>query len=170
LPDDYYGQLGVGAERVTHNLPKVCSFNIKVGYVSCGDDHTVFVSAPSEGAYVYAMGNNAEGKLGVGSVKNMNCIVPTLVEGIRGISKVSCGGSHTLALSLTGEAYSWGQAYYGALGVNTNKNQIKPIQVPGLDFVTDISAGGRHSLFLTEVSKVFACGDASQGQLGLQLQ
>jgi alpha-tubulin suppressor-like RCC1 family protein len=114
--------LGVGSERVTHNLPKVCSFNIKVANVSCGDDHSVFVSAPHEGAYVYAMGNNAEGKLGVGSVKSMNCNVPTLVEGIRGIAKVSCGGSHTLALSLTGEAFAWGQAYYGALGINTGKN------------------------------------------------
>lgn len=77
--------------------------------VSCGEDHTVFVSSPQEGSYVYAMGNNADGKLGVGSAaSSMTCNVPTLVEGIRGISKVSCGDSHTLALSLTGEAYSWG--------------------------------------------------------------
>ena len=41
--DDYYGQLGVGSEKVIHNLPKVCSFNIVVTDASCGDEHTVFV-------------------------------------------------------------------------------------------------------------------------------
>ena len=90
--------------------------------VSCGEDHTVFISSPQEGSYVYAMGNNADGKLGIGSMQNMNCNVPTLVEGIRGIAKVCCGGSHTLAMSLTGEAYSWGQAYYGALGIDASQN------------------------------------------------
>ena len=115
------------------------------------------------------MGNNAEGKLGVGSVKSINCNVPTLVEGIRGISKVSCGGSHSLALSFGGEVYAWGQAYYGALGINTTKNQITPVRVPDLESVTEISAGGRHSLFITEGAKVYGCGDASQGQLGMQL-
>jgi X-linked retinitis pigmentosa GTPase regulator len=50
-----------------HNLPKVCSFNIIVKQVSCGEEHTVFVSG--EGGYVYAMGNNADGKLGINNHK-----------------------------------------------------------------------------------------------------
>ena len=28
--DDYFGQLGVGNDRVTHAVPKVCSFNILI--------------------------------------------------------------------------------------------------------------------------------------------
>ena len=28
--DDYYGQLGVGFERTSHAIPKVCSFNIMI--------------------------------------------------------------------------------------------------------------------------------------------
>jgi len=28
--DDYFGQLGIGEERVTHSTPKVCSFNIHI--------------------------------------------------------------------------------------------------------------------------------------------
>ncbi len=65
--DDYYGQLGVGVERTSHSIPKVCSFNIQITSVSCGEDHTVFVSSPSEGGYVYAMGSNADSKLGIGT-------------------------------------------------------------------------------------------------------
>ena len=63
--DDYYGQLGVGNQRCIHSLPKVCSFNILVKQVSCGDEHTVFVSG--DGGFVYAMGNNQDGKLGIGN-------------------------------------------------------------------------------------------------------
>ena len=62
--DDYYGQLGVGFEKTQHPLPKVCSFNIMIRQVSCGEDHTAFIVEPS--GQVYAMGNNQDGKLGVG--------------------------------------------------------------------------------------------------------
>ena len=104
--DDYYGQLGVGSEKVIHNLPKVCSFNIVVTDVSCGEEHTVFVQG--DGGYVYAMGSNNEGKLGTGNPEMRSCNVPTLVDGISGIKKVACGTSHTLALSDDGQVYAWG--------------------------------------------------------------
>lgn len=45
--DDYYGQLGVGFEKTQHPLPKVCSFNILIRQVSCGEDHTAFIVEPS---------------------------------------------------------------------------------------------------------------------------
>ena len=106
--DDYFGQLGIGEERVTHSAPKVCSFNIHIAQVSCGDDHTVFVSSMNEGGYVYAMGSNTDSKLGIGNSEIRSVNVPTLVEGICNISKVSCGNSHTLALGADGSAYSWG--------------------------------------------------------------
>ena len=63
--DDYYGQLGVGCEKVIHNLPKICSFNIIVTDVSCGEEHTIFVQG--DGGFVYAMGSNSEGRLGTGN-------------------------------------------------------------------------------------------------------
>lgn len=133
--DDYYGQLGVGCERVIHNLPKVCSFNIMVKQVSCGEEHTVFVSG--EGGYVYAMGNNADGKLGIGNDAQSSCNVPTLVEGIFNIKKVACGMSHTLAVSENGIAYAWGQSFYGALGISAQKgataeNVFSPKQIMSL--------------------------------------
>jgi alpha-tubulin suppressor-like RCC1 family protein len=48
-------------------MPKVCSFNIHIAQVACGDDHTVFVSSPEDGGYVYSMGSNIDGKLGLGN-------------------------------------------------------------------------------------------------------
>ena len=62
--DDYHGQLGIGYEKTSHTVPKVCSFNIQIAGVSCGEDHTAFIVKPT--GQVYCMGNNSEGKLGVG--------------------------------------------------------------------------------------------------------
>ncbi len=45
--DDYHGQLGVGFDKSAHPIPKVCSFNIVIRQVSCGEDHTAFVVEPS---------------------------------------------------------------------------------------------------------------------------
>ena len=113
--DDYFGQLGVGSERVIHNLPKVCSFNVIVHNVSCGEEHSCFVAG--DGGFVYAMGSNSEGKLGIGDPSRQVCNVPTLVEGVYNAKKVSCGLSHTLAVDYDGHVFAWGQSFYGALGI-----------------------------------------------------
>lgn len=135
--DDFYGQLGVGSDKVIHNLPKVCSFNIVVTDVSCGEEHTVFVQG--DGGYVYAMGSNSEGRLGTGNPEIRSCNVPTLVDGLSNIRKVSCGSSHSLALSEDGKAYAWGQAFYGALGIAPNErgaleNATRPYLLPAEAF------------------------------------
>lgn len=54
------------------------------------------------------MGNNAEGKLGVGIQTLKHSTVPCLVEGLTGIRKVACGAAHTLALSDNGQVFSFG--------------------------------------------------------------
>lgn len=63
------------------------------------------------------MGSNADCKLGIGSSDVRSVNVPTLVEGICNIVKVTCGNSHTIALGSDGSAFTWGQAFYGALGI-----------------------------------------------------
>jgi alpha-tubulin suppressor-like RCC1 family protein len=56
----------------------------------------------SEGGYVYAMGSNTDSKLGIGNSEIRSVNVPTLVEGICNIQKISCGNAHTLALGTDG--------------------------------------------------------------------
>ena len=146
-------------------MPKVCSFNIQISHVACGDDHTVFVSSMNEGGYVYAMGSNADSKLGIGNSDLRSVNVPTLVEGICNIAKVACGTSHSVALGTDGLVYSWGQAFYGALGLSNNGggsgySQNQPQRI-ALDNVRDISAGGRHTFFMTHDMGVWCCGDAN---------
>ena len=78
---------------------------------------------------MYAMGSNADSKLGIGTQDVSSVNVPTLVEGICNIVKVSCGNSHSIALGSDGIAYTWGQAFYGALGVASG-NSVQSIPTP----------------------------------------
>jgi alpha-tubulin suppressor-like RCC1 family protein len=118
------------------------------------------------------MGSNTDCKLGIGNQDLRQVNVPTLVDGISNIVKVACGNSHCLALGQDGVAYSWGQAFYGALGLHGNQNsfsQAVPQRVP-VEACSDIAAGGKHSFFVTQSKRVMCCGDANQGQLGLDLE
>jgi alpha-tubulin suppressor-like RCC1 family protein len=63
------------------------------------------------------MGSNVDCKLGLGNSDIRSANVPTLVNGICNIIKVCAGNSHTVALGLDKSAYTWGQAFYGALGI-----------------------------------------------------
>lgn len=62
----------------------------------------------NEGGYVYAMGSNVDSKLGIGNSEVRSVNVPTLVDGICNITKVSVGNSHSMALGVDGSAYTWG--------------------------------------------------------------
>lgn len=77
------------------------------------------------------MGNNGDGRLGLGDLELKESNVPCLVEGIADhfVTKVQCGLAHTIALTNNGEAWAWGQGYYGSLGVDTLKSQYSPVPV-----------------------------------------
>ena len=68
------------------------------------------------------MGSNSDSKLGIGTQDIRSVNVPTLVEGINNVVKVSCGNSHTIALVNDGSAFTWGQAFYGALGIQRSSS------------------------------------------------
>lgn len=73
------------------------------------------------------------------------------------IKSVQCGGMHTVALTPTGEAYSWGCNDEGALGRQGKDNQ--PEQVPLSEKVTNVSCGDSHTVFYsTESSRAFFAG------------
>ena len=42
---------------------------------------------------------------------------------------IACGASHTLIYTDDGEAYSWGDGFYGALGLNKLDTKHQPMLV-----------------------------------------
>ena len=119
--DDSAGQLGLCGlfpeSVISHATPKICSFNVIIKSIACGFKHSLFVS---ESGHVYAMGSNSHGQLGLGNAGIKGKNTPTLVEAQpmvdSVVTKVACGLFHSLALTESGQAYSWGNGKFGALG------------------------------------------------------
>lgn len=92
--------------------------------------------------------------------------------------RVSCGGSHTLALRQNGDLWAWGLNDYGQVG-NGGDNDIadndynqpcqsKPVLV--LDKVVDIAAGGWHSLAIREDGSLWGWGMNYRSRLGADIE
>jgi alpha-tubulin suppressor-like RCC1 family protein len=114
--------------------------------ISAGERHSLALT--SAGA-VMSWGWNITGQLGDGStVFSQN--VPKQVVGLTsGVTAISAGGLHSLALKSGGSVVAWGKNFYGELGNGATKNRNAPVAVTALTSgVTAIAAGGSHSVAL----------------------
>ncbi len=96
-----------------------------------------------------------------------------LIDGHRPIIvKVSCGSSHTLALSLNGDVFSWGLGQRGCLGLGNVPETATPTQITktadNTDFksIKDIVSGSCHCLALSRYDMVYSWGCGISGRLG----
>ncbi len=140
--------------------------------VACGDRFSV---ARRSNGTLLSCGVNGFGQLGSGAVGppggpvvqvlNLNGTTPDNT-----IVAVSCGSSHTLALSSSGLLWSWGNNAQGQLGTNSMAaNNPTPVQVSGLSGVTAFAAGPTHSLAVVgsgPAATVWAWGSNSSSELG----
>lgn len=71
------------------------------------------------------------------------------------IVAVACGATHTIAISETGNAYSWGLGELGALGLEDTSTMYKPTLIKYFAerslWIVNASCGNSHSLFLTSI-------------------
>lgn len=78
--------------------------------VTCGSYHTAAVT--SDGS-LYTWGGGMYGKLGHGN--ETGCSTPKRVEGLVGlcVAQIACGSRHTVVVTSTGAAFSWGDMENG---------------------------------------------------------
>lgn len=86
------------------------------------------------------------------------------------MASVACGSNHTVACTVTGEVYAWGEGRFGALGiVGAVNDQFSPMKVPLASVeeeatsIVQVSAGCKHTLFLDSNGRVHSCGSNDQG-------
>jgi alpha-tubulin suppressor-like RCC1 family protein len=130
---------------------------------------TMTIATPAQAAPngAKAWGANSSGELGVGTTEGPEkcgpeakaCSTsPIAVSGFSGVSGVSAGKTHSLALLENGTVMAWGSNENGQLGNGTTTPSAVPIAVSGLSEVKAISAGSKQSVALLKNGTVMAWG------------
>jgi alpha-tubulin suppressor-like RCC1 family protein len=154
--DNYYGQLGNGA-NVKRSLPvKVKLANVKA--ISAGCDHNL---ALKENGTVWAWGDNYYGQLGNGSSEDSSNVPVKVISLGTTANAVAAGKNFSLALMSNGKVKSWGYNAEGQLGDGTSgsdTNKSTPTLVSNLTNVKTISTDSHadHSLALLDDGTVRA--------------
>ena len=97
-------------------FPKMCSYNILIKQVACGESHTHLLS---QDGYVYSMGSNQFGVLGLSAGDDVLKAVtqPQLIPNLQCVIQIASGRAHTVALDVRREVYAWGRSDNGAIGL-----------------------------------------------------
>lgn len=118
--------------------------------IACGLGHALFLVV---GSRVYAWGNGGNGRLGLGTVSDRAEAEPIVELDGHQIISVSCGASHSMALSKSGRLYTWGknsQGQCGRGGGSNGEDVLKPVAVTSVkEPFCQVAAGWDHSLGLT---------------------
>src|SRR5712692_4416133 len=147
------GQLGIGsADTNPHFTPTtVTGLGAGSGVVSLGAGGAHVLVLKSNGG-VLGWGNNNSGEVGNGLTTDQ--FTPVGVVGLSsGVSSVSAGFSHSVALKSDGSVLAWGHNASGQLGIGTFDANAHPtpLGVTGLGAgsgVMVLAAGGFHTLIL----------------------
>ena len=136
------GELGDGT-RVNRSLPERVTGATDIAQVAVGES---FVIVLVTNGSITAWGDDEAGQLG-----NEPTQVPVThpvetIAGGSGITQVSAGQSHVLAVTSAGGVIAWGRNSEGQLGTGTTARVVGPVHVAGLSGVSQVDAGGFFSL------------------------
>jgi alpha-tubulin suppressor-like RCC1 family protein len=137
-----------------------------VDLVSAGLGNTAALTGAGE---VWAWGDNSRGQLG--DETGIPSVRPRQIEGLprSGIRSVDSGNSHMLALTASGEVYSWGGNNAGQLGLGSADRaaHAKPERIGQLGSgIVQAVANGDNSAAVTASGELWVWGSNYSGQLG----
>lgn len=173
-----FGQLGHGTlhdEKIPRRIsdfkhPDFPEKEIKIAAIACGSHHSLALDSDgcvwSWGSSEYAQQFQSEAKYyddwgsseRRGVSKNGQSYyysIPRLI--LNGFEKkrvvsIACGNLHNIALTETGECWSWGWGVHGALGHGNKRFQLFPVTVNKLkgESIVAIAGGGKSTYAVTE--------------------
>ncbi|KAI1348459.1 regulator of chromosome condensation [Xylaria sp. FL0043] len=162
----------------------------KAKYIASGPDHSFAVDQNDN---VWAWGLNRYGQAGyardAGS-DNVCLPYPMKIPDLcgRGVTVLSGGADHSVAVAAGGQCLAWGRIDGGQLGVELSHEQIqdhtltrcdergrpriclRPVVVPNVGTVTYVGCGTGHTIFINEEGSAYGAGFGSLGQLGIASQ
>ncbi|MGI8411580.1 MAG: RCC1 domain-containing protein [Solirubrobacteraceae bacterium] len=128
--DNAFGELGDGTTTGAHVPVAVSAGAIPAGaqvtQIAAGFDHSLALSSTGQ---IYAWGYDDHGQLGINSVANTSTPARVAMYDIPAgetIIQVAAGDNYSLALSASGQLYSWGENDYGQLGDGDTTDESVP--------------------------------------------
>ncbi|KAF0697446.1 Aste57867_11869 [Aphanomyces stellatus] len=131
--------------------------------------------------YLMSFGKGDHGKLGHGTCNHPTCadhkctenkIVPTMLESTRDVmfKKIDSLSTHSVAVSVAGELFTWGNGEKFRLGHGDASKEYLPRLVEAFrdkPRVKDVACGLGHTVVLLVTGDVYAWGNGGNGRLGL---
>ena len=138
--DNHYGQLGnatnngVNSPNPTPALVSLPGASGPATEIAAGYEHSMVLTSSGQ---LYTFGHNEYGELGRPTNSGTGTPTPTpaivSLPGASGpVTQIAGGGEHSLALTSSGQLYTFGYNYSGQLGRPTNSGTTTPNPTPGL--------------------------------------
>lgn len=160
-----WGELGDGT-RTNRTTPVRVVGNHKWRTVTTG---AMYTCGTTTGYVTFCWGYNRQGQLGDSSSMRWK-VKPSRVAGQHAFTQVDAGYDHTCAVTVTGEAYCWGNGAHGTLGNGKTYFSFWPRLVAGGRVFKQVTAGifdgGAHSCGRTTSDRIYCWGFNNSGQLG----
>ncbi len=133
-----------------------------------------FNLALDDAGNVWCWGNNDAGQCATGATST-TVSTATKIAGLSGVTAISAGDFHALAVTSDGQVWGWGSTSYGRLaGLPSGNVQTTPVALQGGDGqpisgVGAVAAGDTASFALTTDGRILAWGTADKGALASPL-
>jgi alpha-tubulin suppressor-like RCC1 family protein len=161
-----YGQLGTG-DFLGREAPFQVGTDSDWLETSGGNTHTIGLKTNGT---IYSWGSGGD-QLGLGDTgipPYPDRTTPTQIGTDSDWIEVTAGYSHSLGRKTDNTIYSWGDNFYGQLGLgDTGVNRTTPTQVDTSSDWVQAFAGNTYTIALKTNGTIYAWGSNTMGQLGL---
>lgn len=175
------GQLGVNPSDIAKQRSKASAIIVEElrgtmpAQIEAGGGSSYVVTAKGS---VWVFGSNRAMELGmrkevtqINTPQRMKSLRDKQIVQIASASSAS-GQEHSLALTASGEVYSFGTSSIGALGQGPDVRETAPIilRMTQEVHIKYLAAGARHTVMLTDTGQLYTFGCNRCGQLGTEVE